>query len=239
MQKASELYREALTILTQKKFNFLIGGAYALRFYTGITRDTKDLDIFCKPGDYVEILKELKHNGFKIEVTDARWIVKAFKNDFFIDFIFSTVNNLCTVDNSWFEHAVEGDFLGMQLKYLAPEELFCCKIYVLNRDHYDGADLNHLILKKGLDMDWKRVIDKLDQHWQLVLSQFLNFQFIYPSERDIIPKWLFDNLIKKAIDQYEVPPSFERICLGPMVEHTEYNVDSIEWNYKVFTVKKL
>lgn len=239
MQKASEFYREALSILEQKKIDFLIGGAYALRFHTGITRDTKDLDIFCKPGDYPKILKELSHEGYQIEVTDARWIAKAFKEDFFIDFIFSTVNNLCTVDDSWFEFAVEGEFVGKNVKFVAPEELFWCKTYVLNRDHYDAADINHLILKKGHEMDWKRINNRLEQHWQLLLSQFLNFQFVYPSERDQVPKWLFDNLLQIARDQFDVPASVEKICLGPLIEHSEYYVDIIDWNYKVITVKKI
>lgn len=239
MQKAVEFYCEALDLLNEKRIDFLIGGAYALRFHTGITRNTKDLDLFCKAGDYPKILKELSHNGYKVEITDARWIAKAFKEEFFIDFIFSTVNNLCTVDDSWFEHAVEGDLLGKPVRYVAPEELFWCKMYVLNRDHYDGADMNHLILKKGKEMNWKRVMNKLDQHWHLVLSQFLNFQFVYPSQIDLIPKELFENLLERARDQYEIPASKEKVCLGPLIEHSEYNVDIIDWDYKVITVKKL
>ena len=239
MRKASEFYREAINLLKEKKLDFLIGGAYALRFHTGITRDTKDLDLFCKPGDYPKILKALTQSGYRVEVTDARWIAKAFKEDYFIDIIFSTVNNLCTVDDSWFEFAIEGELYETRVKFVAPEELFWCKMYVLNRDHYDGADMNHLILKKGQQMNWKRVMNKLDQHWHLVLSQFLNFQFVYPSHIDVIPKDLFEDLLLRAKDQYEIPASKEKLCLGPLIEHTEYNVDIIDWDYKVITVKKL
>lgn len=239
MQKAAEFYKEALELLNQKKLNYLIGGAYALRFHTGITRDTKDLDLFCKASEYPKIMKELADSGYEVELTDSRWLAKAFKEDHFIDFIFSTVNNLCTVDDSWFEHAAEGTLLDVRVKYVAPEELFWCKMYVLNRDHYDGADMNHLILKKGKDMNWKRIMNKLDQHWHLVLSQFLNFQFVYPSQLDVIPRWLFDDLLQKAKDQYDIPVSKEKVCLGPLIEHSEYNVDIMEWDYKVITVKKL
>lgn len=239
MQKASEFYRETLDLLIHKNFNFLIGGAYALRHHTGITRDTKDLDIFCKPGDYPKILKELSNHGYQVEVTDARWLAKVYKDDFFIDFIFSTVTNLCTVDDSWFEHSVPGEFLSKHVRFVSPEELFYCKIYVLNRDHYDAADINHLILKKGHEMNWERIMNKLEQHWQLVLSQFLNFQFVYPSDRDQVPKWLFDQLLEIAKDQFDLPAPIEKVCLGPLIEHSEYNVDITDWNYKVITVRKL
>jgi hypothetical protein len=30
---------------------FLLSGAYAVTAYTGIRRSTKDMDVFCKPGD--------------------------------------------------------------------------------------------------------------------------------------------------------------------------------------------
>jgi hypothetical protein len=88
-------------------------------------------------------------------------------------------------------------------------------------------------------MNWNKILSRLEQHWHLLLSQFLNFQFVYPSERDVVPKWLFEELLERAKDQYDLPVSHESICLGPLVEHSEYNVDIMNWDYKVITVKKL
>jgi len=42
------LFREILELLEKKKIPFAVAGAFALRQHTGISRDTKDLDIFCK-----------------------------------------------------------------------------------------------------------------------------------------------------------------------------------------------
>ena len=39
-------YRQALLALQTAQVPFLVGGAYALAHYTGITRHTKDIDIF-------------------------------------------------------------------------------------------------------------------------------------------------------------------------------------------------
>lgn len=236
---AENFYIEALNQLRESGIPFLLGGAFALRNYTGIYRDTKDLDIFCKPGDYTRLLKALASYGYKTEIHDARWIAKAFKGEYFIDIIFNTVNNLCPVDDSWFNHCSEGEVFGIPVKYIAPEELFWCKIYVQNRERFDGADLNHIILKNGENMDWKRLLERLEQHWHLLLSQFLNFQFVYPSERDSVPKWLFLELLDRAKDQYELPVPIERVCRGPLIEQTHYTVDVIDWNYKTMTIKTL
>ena len=239
MQSAQEFYKEALQLMQENNFRFLVGGAWSLKFHTGINRDTKDLDIFCSSGEYPRILKFFNDQGFKTELTDARWIAKAFKDDHFIDFIFNTVNNICAVDDSWFDHSVRGELFGIPVDFVAAEELFWCKIYVMNRDHYDGADLNHLILKKGHEMNWKWILGKMEQHWHLLLGQLLNFQFVYPSERDMVPKWLFNELLQRSKEQYDLPVSIEKVCRGPLVEHSEYNIDILYWDYKIITVRKL
>ncbi|RYE67210.1 MAG: hypothetical protein EOP17_09335, partial [Rhizobiaceae bacterium] len=46
----------ALEDLVDCHIPFLLAGTFALSAYTGITRQTKDLDIFCKAGDYARIL---------------------------------------------------------------------------------------------------------------------------------------------------------------------------------------
>jgi len=64
------------------------------------------------------------------------------------------------------------------------------------------------------------------------------FQFVYPYDyQDIIPRWLFDELIARAQEQYDLPPPAERVCRGPVIDNTQYSVDVREWNYKSFTIK--
>ena len=206
--------------------------------YTGIYRDTKDLDIFCKPSEYPKILKHFADKGFETQLTDVRWLAKVFSGEYFIDIIFDTVNNICTVDDSWYENAHKGQFAGVDVLFIPPEELIWCKIYVQNRERYDGADLNHVILRYGKNLDWKRILFRLDPHWHLLLAQILQFQFVYPSDyHDIIPKWLFDELMQRAHEQYDLPPAVERVCRGPVIDQTQYMIDIKEWDYKVSTIK--
>ena len=239
-KEAHAFYKEALQLLNECGVNYMLGGAFAMFNYTGIYRDTKDLDIFCKPSEYPKILKFFAAKGYRAELYDVRWLAKVHKGEYFIDIIFDTVNNICTVDDTWYDHAVEGEFVGERVKFISPEELIWCKVYVQNRERYDGADVNHVLLKKGKTLDWKRLLFRLDPHWHILLAQLLQFQFVYPSEyHDIIPKWLFDELISRANEQYDMPPAMEKVCRGPIIDQTQYSVDIKEWDYKVTTIKTI
>lgn len=237
-QEANQFYQEALHHLYESGADFMLGGAFATFHYTGIYRDTKDLDVFCKSTEYPKILKYFAQKGFRTELTDVRWLAKVFNGDYFIDLIFNSVNNICTVDDSWYYYASSGEFAGIPVKFISAEELIWCKAYVQNRERYDGADINHVILKYGKNLDWKRLLERLDQHWHLLLSHLILFQFVYPSDfHEIIPKWVFDELMNRAREQYDIPSAVERVCRGPMIDNTQYSIDVKEWDYKSYTIK--
>lgn len=237
-KEAHAFYKEALDLLNESGAKFMLGGAFAMFNYTGIYRDTKDLDIFCKSTEFPKIMKFFAEKGFKTELTDVRWLAKIFKGEYFIDLIFDSVNNICTVDDSWYDNATSGHFAKTKVKFLPAEELIWCKIYVQNRERFDGADINHIILKYGRKLDWKRLLYRVDRHWHLLLAQILLFQFVYPADfPQIIPKWLFDDLMARAHEQYDLPPSLEKVCRGPIIDQTQYHIDIREWDYKVSTIK--
>lgn len=234
---ALEFYSHALDILNESGVEYMLGGAFALFTYSDVYRDTKDLDVYCRYADYPKILKQFADKGFDTQLTDTRWLAKVFHNDYFIDIIFDTVNNICKVDDVWFEHATPARLFDRDVKIIPAEELYWAKVYVQNRERYDGADLNHLMLKKGKDFDWERLFKRLDPHWHLFLAQILQFQFVYPSEyHDIVPKWIFDELMSRAAQQYELPPPVVRVCRGPMIDQTQYAIDIKDWDYKSFTI---
>ncbi|RAV98725.1 nucleotidyltransferase [Pseudochryseolinea flava] len=236
--EARGFYHESLDLLNESGIPYMLGGGFAQAFYTGIQRDTKDLDIFCKASDYPKILKFFADKGYKTELTDVRWLAKIFKDDHFIDIIFDTVNNICRVDDTWLDNAPDDELEGRKVKYIPAVELLWCKIYVQNRERFDGADVNHLLLKQGKNLDWKRLLSRMDQHWHLLLAHILVFQFVYPSEyHQIIPTWIFEELMSRAHDQYALPPPVERVCRGPIIDQTQYMVDIKEWDYKVTTIK--
>ncbi|HLL41610.1 MAG TPA: nucleotidyltransferase, partial [Segetibacter sp.] len=170
-KEAHEFYREALELLDESGAKYMLGGAFAMFHYTGVYRDTKDLDIFCKSTEYPKILKYFCEKGYRIELTDVRWLAKVFKGEYFIDIIFDTVNNICRVDETWYERSIAWEFAGRQVRMIPAEELIWCKLYVQNRERFDGADINHIMLKYGQKLDWKHVLFRMEQHWHLLLAQ--------------------------------------------------------------------
>jgi len=239
-KEAHAFYKEALELLNQSGAEYMLGGAFAMFHYTCIYRDTKDLDVFCKYSEFPKILTYFADHGYRTEVTDARWLAKVFHGEYFIDIIFHSPNAICLIDDSWYERATKSTLEGVDTLLIPAEELLWCKIYVQNRERFDGADVNHLILKWGKAMDWNRVLMRMDQHWQLLLAQLLNFQFVYPADyHDNIPRWLFDELMERARQQYELPAPLEKVCRGPLIDQTQYGIDVKEWNYKAMTIKSI
>jgi len=240
MNKSSELalkhafYREVLAALTTAELPVMVGGTYAFTEYTGVRRETKDMDLFCKAGDYPRIMKLLADRGCETEITDARWLAKVSNEDAFIDLIFSDVTGRASVDDTWFEHAPSATILDQPVLLMPLEEFIWSKAYVQDRYRFDGADINHLILKQGEMLDWHRLLQRMEQHWQLLLCCLLNFRFVYPSERRIVPKWLMYELIDRLQNQLEAPIPKDRVCRGPLLSRTQYVIDIEAWGFQAF-----
>ncbi|HVF01950.1 MAG TPA: hypothetical protein VNA27_11555 [Rubrobacteraceae bacterium] len=56
----AEVYGEAIDALNRAGIRYMLGGALALHAYTGIWRDTKDLDIFVPGGVVEQVLEKFK-----------------------------------------------------------------------------------------------------------------------------------------------------------------------------------
>lgn len=232
-------YKQVLLLLKASDIPFMIGGSFAVFEYTCTTRATKDMDIYCRPRDYPAILKLFSAKGYETQLYDVRWLAKVFNEEGkFIDIIFDTANNICKVDDAWFERAREAVVFDMQIQLIPPEYLVWGKMYVMNRERYDGADVNHLLLKQGAALDWKLLAELMEPNWHILLSHLLMFQFVYPADyQHIMPQWLFEDLLQRAAGQYDIPPPMEKVCRGPWIDQTQYQVDIKEWDYKSYTIK--
>lgn len=228
-------YKKILAILTKQDAPFLIGGTYAVKAHTGINRPTKDLDIFCKAGDYPKILKTFSEAGFNISIPDERWLAKAHYKKHFVDIIFNSLNGSFVINETWFEKAPTVKLLGYNVKVTAPEELIWSKIYRQGRGHYDGADIVHIFLKKGNDIDWKKLLTYMESHWELLFASILKYRFIYPSERNNIPKWLLEELTSRIIHQLDMPNPEDKVCRGTLLSHTQFKQAIAEWGFKDVT----
>src|SRR5690606_23502229 len=87
-----ELYAGVFARLTGARVPFLVGGAYALRRYTGMERETKDLDIFIRREDCPRVMELLRSAGWRTELPYPHWLAKAAWGDIYVDVIFSSGN---------------------------------------------------------------------------------------------------------------------------------------------------
>ena len=203
--KAEALYAECLRQLKRSRIPFLVAGTFAVSAYTGINRPTKDLDIFCKAGDFPRILLHFKEHGFETAIEDERWLAKVRVGKCFFDVIFSSPSAVITVSDHWFMESHPAEIYGVSVQLTPPTEMIWSKALLQNRHRYDGADIAHLILRQNDRIDWKRLLTHMEQYWEVLLIHVLNFRFIYPSERDMIPRWLIDELLLRAKEQADLP----------------------------------
>lgn len=229
---ADQFYMDALDRMLQSGVPFMVGGAFAMRHYAGVYRDTKDLDIFCKSGDHPRLLQVLSDGGYRTEITDATWIAKAFCDDHLVDLIFASANGACPVDESWFENSERLNVLDRDVEVVPPEEVLWTKMLVEDRHRFDGADVNHLLRGRGPSLDWKRMLMRMEPYWEILLSHLLQFRFVYPAERDAVPESLMEELISRLSNQLTAPVPREKVCRGPLLSRTQYLVDIEQWGYR-------
>ncbi len=229
--EAEDFYVEGLKLLAQSDIPFLLSGTYAVTTYTGIVRPTKDLDIFCKAGDYPRILAFFKERGFEVEVEDERWLAKIFRGRYYFDVIFSCRTTEIAITDEWFEDAPAIEIYGTKVGIIKPTELIWSKIFVQDRYRYDGADVAHVILKQHDAIDWKRLLRYMELHWEVLLTHLVNFRYIYPSDRDLVPRWLMDELISRLRAHLDMPQSNVKICRGRLFSARDYVTDITEWGY--------
>ena len=228
---AEPFYAEALQELNKIGLPFLLAGTYALSAYTGITRPTKDLDVFCKAGDYPRILAHFQGLGYEVTIEDERWLGKVHKGKYFFDVIFASQNGTMPVGDEWFAHARQVEVFGTPALIVGPTELVWSKCFIQFRERYDGADVAHTILKAHDQIDWRRLLGYMEVHWEVLLIHLLNFRWIYPTERDNVPRWVLDELLDRLTKQLDLPPPQMKVCRGRMFSRIDYEIDVKEWGF--------
>jgi hypothetical protein len=210
-----KFYSDTLALLNKKKMPYLVGGAFALHHYTGISRDTKDLDLFCRLSDLKKITRVLEDAGCRTEITFPHWLAKAYSGgECFVDLIYSSGNGLCPVDDAWFERARPAQILGHAVRLMPAEEMIWQKAFIMERERYDGADVAHLIRAVGKEMDWDHLIERFGEKWRILLSHVILFGFSYPAERFSVPNEVLYELLSRLAAEQKDPGDDPKFCWG-------------------------
>jgi hypothetical protein len=224
-----QFYVNVMTHLDEAKIPYVVGGGYAMAYYTGIARNTKDLDLFIRLKDRDRALKVLSIVGYRTEFFYEFWIAKVLSGDAFVDMLYNSGNGLCPVDDDWFKHSVEQEVLGYRTRLVPAEEQLFSKAFVQDRDRYDGADVAHLLLARADKMDWKRLLRRFESHERVLLSHLILFGYVYPCEKRAIPGWVMEHLMNAM--KHEKTDQMERICLGTNVSQKGYGTAMREWGF--------
>ena len=229
--EAVDFYVESLKLLKESEVPFLLSGTYALSCFTGIVRPTKDLDVFCKPSDAPKILAFFKDRGYGISIEDERWIGKVWRGENFFDVIYNISSANIAITDEWFGEVHEVEVYGTRVRVTPPTQFILSKLFLQTRYRYDGADVVHTILRKHDQIDWQWLLTAMELYWEVLLINILNFRFVYPTERDLVPRWLFEELIERLLAQDKMPPADVKICRGRALSPTDFVIDVSEWGF--------
>jgi len=228
---AEAFYSEVLQLMAESQIPFLVSGTYALASYTGIDRPTKDVDVFAKAGDALKMLHYCKEHGFDVEIVDERWLYRITRGELFVDVITNMPTVTTHVTDEWFVGAPKAELFGAQIRLVPPTQFIWSKIFVQDHHRYDMADVAHMILKCHDAIDWKQLLSHMELYWEVLLMALLNFRFVYPSERHLVPRCLMDELMERLRDQYDVKGPGKKVCRGRIFSPRDYAIDVDQWGF--------
>ena len=224
----NEFHHRSVATLHAAEVPFLIGGAYMVEVSGGVSRSTKDFDLYIRPNHVEVALRALTRAGYKTELTFPHWLAKATYDGDMLDLIFRAGNGLCEVDDSWFDRARDDELLGVPVKLCAPEEMIWMKAYIMERERFDGADIAHILRCCASDIDWPHLVRRFGADWRVLLSHLVLFGYIYPGERARIPEAIMENLITRLRGETKTAGP-ARLCRGTLLSRQQYLVDVQEW----------
>jgi hypothetical protein len=215
------VYQLALRTLNQHAVPYVVSGLYAMHAYTGVYRKTNDLDLFLEPAWIEAAARTLKQTGFRVTLEDGATV----------DLIFGMGNGLGLIDEAWYRHARAGILAATQVRIAPAEELMWHRLYVSERHRHDMADVLHLILCRGDEMDWERLLQRLHEHHLLLIAHIHLFDFVYPGHTSRVPDWVRDRLAEQIATEPRAPGD-PTLCQGTLISRFSFSIDVKEWGLR-------
>lgn len=226
--EARACYRGVIRGLQQANIPFAVSGGFSFHHHTGIWRVTKDLDLVLPPDAVPGAFKVLVDEGFETYVQDPVWLAKARRGDYFVDLITGVGNATLTVEQSWIDRALEDEVLGIRCKILCVEEMIASKLFVTRRERFDGADIAHLLKASAKHLDWDRLRQITEAHWQVLYWQLILFVYIYPSLSADVPAKVWTEFTGRFRESIESPKN-NQTFRGTLIDPKMFAIDVNEW----------
>jgi hypothetical protein len=195
------VYKTVMARARTSGLQFAVGGGFATMTYTGQWRDTKDIDLFILERDKDEMIRILADSGladyYDQQAYERHWIYRSYKDDVIVDVIWAMANRRAVVDEAWL-HGPEVEADGERFRLVPAEETLWSKLYVFQRDRCDWPDGLSLIYSMGTDLNWRRLLERVDEDAPLLSALLSVFGWLCPDRARELPSWFSNELGAKV-----------------------------------------
>jgi hypothetical protein len=188
-------YRRVLAVLKAQPGTFVVAGAVGLSVQLSRLIDG-DLEVYLRARDVPDVLAALSGTGLKVERDDPHGRARIIYGDHRVMVRWALPPPLFGgVDDDWFQHAARTHFLGLRIKVAPVEELLWLRVALPGSASVGDVLIGQLLLERGRDMDWHRLLMRLRGLEALFLAHIFLFWHQYPeSARMVVPDWVVDAL---------------------------------------------
>lgn len=212
------VYVAALDALTAAGVRYAVGGGLALALYGDVRRPVHDLDLHILPADVSRAREALDRAGFDTTLKHVQWLAQAHREGCQVCLIFGDGAWDAAVDGAFFQRAAPGFLWQRPVLYAPADELIFTKAMTCGRTRFDGADLYHLLIGLGEQVDWDAVLRRFGPHWEVLLAQLVLFGYVFPSHAHLVPHHVWDALLaRREAARQQAPPS-PSICRGTFLD---------------------
>jgi predicted nucleotidyltransferase len=174
----ADVLSDAVRALDTAAIPYLLIGGLASSVH-GRPRATEDIDLLVKQADADRALETLSRAGFEIERTNPQWIYKATRDDIQIDLIFWLKGDIY-LDDEMLERAPEGEWEGVRVKVMPPEDLIVVKAVIHDEQtprHWGDA----LGIIADSELDWEYLARRARKGARRVLALL-----VYAQSNDLV-----------------------------------------------------
>lgn len=193
-----ENYMRAIRGLKARNVPFVLGGGFAQAAFTGRWRNTKDIDFYVLPRDVPVAKEALSEAGFEDYFTkvpyDRAWIYRSTRADVIVDIIWAMANQRAQVDSLFLERATPVSLRGEELMLIPMEDFLWCKMYVIQRDRCDWADVINVLYSNAPRLDWEHFLWRLGPDRPLLHAVLAVYGWLHPERALQVPDWVRKSL---------------------------------------------
>jgi hypothetical protein len=106
------------------------------------------------------------------------------------------------------------------MRLVPPEDMIWSKAFIMERERYDGGDINHILHAQGAQLDWNYLVARFGAHWPVLLSCLILFTFAYPDAYTLVPQSVFREILARselAAHTASLDESKPRPCRGTLL----------------------